>query len=307
VDAPKEPLRVRDIVALYLKNLESRVNVGDFSRSAYDDSVRELGRFLLAHGAKPLSECRKHDLTKWLEDHPGWRSAWTRRRILGVITRPFLWAIDQGVIESSPYRAPKKMRKGRKRRPATQAEYVCLMRGGSRELRRALFFLRRTGVRTKEMRDVVWAEIDFRRGIIVRDKHKAINQTEDPLPRIIGLDRPTLRFLGNLYRNRRPGQLNVFVNCYGTSWDRHTFARHMNRWGSRLGLNPTEAKLSAYCFRHAYGCAATEAGVGERQLADLMGHSDTRMVSYYAQTAGKIEHLKRNAAKAMERLRGACR
>ncbi len=297
------PVRVCDVVARYLKNLESRVVAGDFSRDACEGAKRELALFLVDHGEKTLDQCRRHDLTKWIEDHPQWLSAWTRRRVLGAIVRPFLWAEDQQLITASPYRLPRRMRKGRKRRPATHAEYVVLMRGGSRELRRALFFLRRTGVRTIEMREVVWPEVDFRRGVIVRETHKSIDQTEEPLPRIIGLDAPTLRFLRNLYRRRLPGLPNVFHNCDGGAWDRHSFARHMNRWGERLGLDPTKAKLSAYCFRHLFGHDATEAGVGERQLADLMGHADTRMVSYYARTSGKIEHLKRQAIKAMSRQR----
>lgn len=294
---------VGGVVSLYLAHLRARRECGDFSRHAYSDTARELERFCKLHGLKRLDECRRRDLTLWIESHPQWRSPWTRKRIMATLVRPFIWAEDQELIAYSPYRAPKRMRQGRKRRPATDSEYVALMRGGSRELRRSLFFMRRTGCRTKEVRELRWVDIDFVRGVIVIEEHKTIGQQNEPLPRTIGLEPATLRFLRNLHRKRRAGQINVFVNCDGKSWDRHTFARHMHRWATRLGLDPTASRLSPYCFRHTYGTNAIEAGVGERQLADLMGHTTTRMVSYYAQTAGKVEHLKRNAAAALQRKR----
>src|SRR5207253_2100056 len=43
------------------------------------------------------------------------------------------------------------MRADKVRRPADPAEYVALMRFGSRPLRRALFLMRRVGIRTKEL------------------------------------------------------------------------------------------------------------------------------------------------------------
>lgn len=293
-------LSVREVIALYLRHLLRRRDSSDLSPQTYEDAYRDLMAFAEHHGDKPLLGCRKHDLTEWIETHPAWISNWTRRRIIGGIVRAFLWAEDEELIEASPYRLPKRMKRGRKRRPATHAEYIALMRGGSRPLRRAIFFLRRTGARTIEMRELVWKEIDFQNGVIVRETHKTIDQTEEPIPRVIGLDKPTLRFLKNLYRSRHLEE-HVFTNCDGTPWDRHTFARHMNRWAARLGLDPTRAKLSPYCFRHSYGTDAIIAGVGERQLADQLGHTTTRMVAYYAHTAGKFEHLKRVAESALKR------
>jgi integrase len=291
---------VREIIWLYLGHLAHRRNADDFSAQGYDGIERELERFAAQFGDLDVSECRKHDLTEWLEANPQWRSAWTRKRIIETIVRPFTWAADEELIAASPYRVPR-MRRGSPRRPATVAEYVALMRGGSRELRRALFFLRRTGARTKEMRDLLWVEVDFERGVIVQVRHKTERQTAQPLPRIIGLDRATLRFLRNLHRCVI-GE-HVFTNCDGGPWDRHTFARHMHRWADRLGLAPSAAHLSPYCFRHTYGTRAIEAGLGERQLADQMGHATTAMVAYYAQTAGKVEYLRRVAEEALRRKR----
>lgn len=291
---PIESVTVSRIVDAYLRHIRARAARGEYSRCALRHAERDLGRFVAIHGRKPVSKCRRFDLTEWLDLHPEWKSPWTRKRVIGSIVRPFLWAEENQLIACSPYKAPR-MRNGRKRRPATNREYVTLMRGGTRPLRRALFFMRRTGCRTKEMRVLLWEQIDWQRSCIVYADHKS--EHKHGRPRIIALDRPTLRFLANLYRKRPAWQLHVFVNCDGTPWDQHTFPRHVNRWGQRLGLEPTKNGLSPYCWRHSFGTRAIENGVGEKQLADLMGHADTRMVSYYAQTAGKVPYMRENLDK----------
>jgi integrase len=284
---------VGSVIDRYLAHLSQRHAASDYSAQALENARRELLAFADLHGGKPLSECRRHDLTQWLDSHPQWKSNWTKKRVLDTLCRPFLWAADLELIAASPYRKPKGLRlPTRPRREAMASEYVTLMRGGSRCLRRALFFLRRSGARTCEMRDVTWPEVDLGRGVIRLDEHKTVRQTKDPLPRLIPLDRALVRFLGNLQRQRRPGSLHVFVNNHGTPWTRHALARHFRRTADRLGL---AGDLSAYCLRHSYGAAAIEAGIGERQVADAMGHTSTRMTSYYAKTAGKIDYLRRVA------------
>jgi integrase len=295
------PRSVRGVIDRYQEHLRKRVDAGDYSAHAFDDACRALDNFASSHGNRLVSECQKGDLLNWLDDNPQWRSAWTKKRVASTILAAFNWADERDVIPSNPFRAPKKMRNGRPRRPATDKEYCALMRCRSRPLRRALFFLRRSGARTCEMRELLWTQIDWERCVLVFEEHKTIDQQQEPRTRLIGLDRATVRFLANLYRRRLPGQLRVFVNSEGTPWDRHTFARHMHRWAERVGLDPTRVKLSAYCLRHTYGTKAIEAGVGERQLADQMGHTTTRMVSYYAQTAGKADHLRRIAEAALRR------
>jgi integrase len=284
---------VQEIIDHYLFDLARRVARGDYSAHAFQDSERELRAFAKAHGTKSLDRCRRHDLTEWLDAHPQWKSNWTRKRVLATLCRPFIWAADEELISASPYRVPRSLRlPTRPRREASTKEYILLMRHASRALRRALFFLHRTGARTCEMREVLWTDVDLGRGIVRLDEHKTMRTQRNPAPRIIGLDEGTVRFLKNLLRQRPARTEKVFLNNDGTPWTRQAFARCFRRAADRLGLAPD---LSAYCLRHLYGTEAIEGGVGERQLADQMGHTTTRMVSYYAKTAGKIDHLRRVA------------
>jgi integrase len=293
---------VSEVIDRYLLHLAARVAVGDFSAHAYEDAKRDLRRFSGRYGQQPIDRCCQHDVTAWLDANQQWRSNHTRKRILGLIVRPFLWAEDEGLIAASPYRKPKKLRlRTRPRRPAEISEYVALMRHGSRPLRRALFFLRRTGARPCEMRALRWRHVNLENGYVWIEEQKADNLTDNAAPRVIGLDEATIRFLRNLQRQAPMWTDAVFLNSDRWPWkDRHVWARHLRRYADRLGL---AKDLSSYCLRHLYGTTAVENGVGERQLADQMGHSNTRMVSWYAHTARRTKHLRHVAEQVTRRKR----
>lgn len=293
-------LTVLAVINLYLSHLKRRVETGDYSAHAYEDAERDLRRFAGVYGQQVMGQCRKYDLTAWFDANPQWDSPHTRKRMWGTLVRPFLWAEDQELIAKSPYKKPRDLKiTTQPRQPATVEDYVLLMRYGNRPLRRALFFLRRTGARTCEMREITWPEVDFERGVIVKQWHKT--SRKDPKPRLIGLDPATLRFLRNLYRQRPPNQDRVFLNRRKTPWDRHTFARCLRRVAERIGVGP---EMSAYGLRHLWAVTAVEIGLPDKSVADQLGHSSTRLIPWYAaQTSSKTDHLRRVASAAIRRRR----
>lgn len=307
-------ITVREVASVYLDHLRARVQAGDYSADAFVGTRRELTRFADKYGKQLVSECRRQDLTSWLNANPQWNSNHTKRRVLSSILAAFRWADDEGIISVNPYRRPRLRLTVRPRRPARIPEYVSLMRHGRRPLRRALFFLRRTGARTCEMRQALWADVDWDLGIVRLDDHKTVDAMAGQ-PRLIGLDPAVLRFLRNLHRRRpaeglvchcefaegRPHRTNdhVFLNERHVPWDRHTLARNLRRVADRIGLAPD---VTAYCLRHMFAADAIEAGVGERQLADQLGHTTTRMVSWYArQSRQRAEHLRNVAGQVARR------
>lgn len=296
------PLTVSEVIDHYLMHLRARVASGNFSAQALENMARDLLRFAGRFGSQTMDECRQHDLSSWLDANPQFASNHTRKRVLASVLRPFLWAEEEELIDASPYHKPKKLKlPTRPRRAAEVSEYVRIMRCRSRALRRALFFLRRSGARTYEMRDLLWDQVDLAAGIIEIDKHKTMRSKDDAPSRLIGLEPVLIRFLGNLKRRCPLGIDHVFLNAKGGPWkDRHVFDRHFRRWADRCGL---KQDLCAYCFRHLYAHMAILADVGERQLADQMGHSSTRLIAYYAKTARNIAHLKKVAEHAMRRHR----
>jgi integrase len=199
---------VAEVVELYLADLMMRVEGGSFKRDSFEQATISLKAFVAAFGAQRVSECRQHNLTRWIAAHPGWKSVHTKKRNVTNVLACFNWAAEEQLVRFAPYRSPRVLRGigGRARRQMTRGEYVLLMGGrSSRAMRRALFFMRRTGVRTVEMRILKWENcfLDGPFPYIAFPDHKTRRHTGQD--RKIGLDAGTVRFLRNLRRQALEG------------------------------------------------------------------------------------------------------
>jgi integrase len=279
---------VADVVAFYLAHLEFRLATDEINAHTASDMRRELQRFSKSFGGQTVLECKRHDLTRWLQANPQWRSRDTIKRVLATIVGAFRWAEEEEFIPSCPYRMPKKIPGKRGIRcEATVPEYVLLMRKASRPLRRALFFIAHTGVRPCEMRELQVDEIDLERRVIEKQAHKT---ARFQCRRAMGVDLMMVRFLGNITRKRTGF---VFLNGHGQPWrTRHGFDRHFRRWADRLGLRRC---LSPYCFRHLFAGDAVDAGIPDRQIADQMGWVTTKMLARYSHAADRPGYMGRIA------------
>ena len=291
----KTGITVADIAKQYLQALAVRVAAGSYGAHSFSHVQRDLRLFEDAYGAKPVNELRQSNLTKFLEENPTWKSAWTIKRAVTSILGAFRWAAEEEIVPICPFRSPSILRGAprRIRRPVERHEYIALMKFGSRALRRALFFLRHTGCRTCELREVRWEDcrLDGPDAFIELQKHKTFYKTGRS--RKIGLDVQTVRFLRNLKR-QSSGEGHVFLTKSGVPWDRHNFARCLRRCAKRIGLDEgVQHRVSAYGLRHAYACDAIEAGVSAKMVADQLGQSDSRMVEtiYASHTRDREKHL----------------
>ena len=298
------PLTVGAVVRLYLVNLELRVADRTFSVDHLATVTHNLGNFRSFVGPdRFVLDCRQYDLTGWLAANPQWKSACTRRNAIGAVLGCFSWAEDEELIDRSPFRRPRAL-KGqttKPRRPASYDEYRKLLGAGSIPLKRALFMLWRTGMRTCELRNLLWADVvlDGASPHIRLRVHKTMRSTMGS--RYIALDRVVAKFLRWLRARpslRRRGQPFVFTNCDGNPWDRHTFARHLRRIAKRIGLDDGAGdRVSAYCLRHSYACNALEGGATSKEVADQLGHADTTMVErvYGSHTSKNLDYLSATA------------
>jgi integrase len=289
-------LTVAEIAKQFLEHLAARVKAGTYSEASFEHVQRDLRLFADIHGIRPVSDMKQRDLSKFIEDNPSWKSPWTKKRAVNSIIVAFRWAEEEEIIARCPFRSPSSLR-GQARhchRPVERHEYVALMRKGKRPIRRMLWFLRHTGCRTKEARDLLWEDCRLDDGpvqFIELKNHKSKRKTG--VSRKIGLDVQTIRFLRNL-RRQSSGKGHVFTNCDGAPWDRHSLTRHVRRLAKRIGLDEgVEHRVSAYGLRAAYACDAIEAGVSAKMVADQLGHKDTRMVEtiYARNTRDREKHL----------------
>lgn len=247
------------------------------------------------NGDRPFGEANGDDLSRWCLANPQWKSGHTKKNNLLAILDCFQWYADEFDL-----RCPYKRKKVPKfvtpaRREATEAEYIALMgHESSRSLRRALWCLWNLGIRTCEMREMVWSDFDWSTGSVSTYKHKNARKTNNP--RLIALTPRQYRFFRNLYRQRPPWPDFVFLNTAGQAWTRRSFALHLRRTAARLGLDEGVAqKVSAYCLRHSFATGADEAGVKHEDAASLMGHTPEMFEQVYSKAPTKVRHVRKTA------------
>lgn len=312
---PAGSLTAQDIATRFLDDVELRHKGGLVGPALVDRHRHYLGLFAGALGDLAAADCRPTDLTRWILGQEGWKSDHTRQDAARSVLAAFQWALDEDLLEKNPL---KKFRPcwntPQPRGAITPAEYGTLMRlarecngKGRRKrpsrgaFRVALFFLMETGARTCEMREALWTDVDFDRGVITLGIHKTSRKTGKP--RMVPLGARVLRLLRWMHRKRPEGKENVFLSSRKTPWTKDTFARLFRKYADLAGVRKG---VTAYCLRHGFTVEGLEAGVGERQLADVLGQSSTRYVAWYGKDCrskadylnGVVEQARGRAKKA---------
>ena len=306
---------VASVIELYLAHAARKLG----ERTRYE-RARYLQAFAEAHGWRKVSASLPFHLTSWVDANPQWASDWTVASVLNMIQRPFNWAVKQRLIPANPFRgvshAP-----GQPRRPLTDEEFQALLRATSAwakrqrykkprpsdrkrrqrpsagaRFRQLLVFLRYTGARPGEASNLEWDDIDLDKAVIVLHEHKTSRTQRVKKPRVIPLHPVVLKLLIHIRRRGEPGPL-VFLNHRKTAWNRSNLSLRVRRAREAAGI-PDDAKL--YGLRHGFGTRGVLAGVDLKTLAELMGHTTTRMTEHYVHLAGQQAHL----AAAMLRANG---
>ena len=292
---------IASIIELYLAHIESRR-----APRTYENCRYYLQLFAEAHGYRLISESKPIHLTNWLDRNPQWESDWTLSNVVGTVQRPFNWAARQELINRNPFRTVRH-RTGAPRRPMTDEEFRVLLRATARSrrgrtrkrpspgerFRQVLFFLRYTGMRPGEMAALTWNDIDLDGGVIILHEHKTSKTQRVPKPRVVPL---VVKLLIRIRSRQDPETKHVFLTSCGTPWSRHSLGLRMRRLREKAGL-PKDLKL--YGIRHNFGTKSVMNGVDLKTLAELMGHSTTRMTEHYVHLVGRDKHLAAAMKKAV--------
>lgn len=137
------------------------------------------------------------------------------------------------------------------------------------------------------------AHVNLDLGVWVFEEHKTVKKTGKP--RVIYLGPEMVEMSQRLVAERPDGPLfpsRKFNRPFGKNAIRCRFRNLRKKLPHLKGI-------VAYAYRYSYASAALENGVGIAQVAELIGHTDTRMVSrHYAHLSQKVEHMKDAARKA---------
>ncbi|MBX9790527.1 MAG: tyrosine-type recombinase/integrase [Pirellulales bacterium] len=272
------------------------------AESTYYERKLYLQKFADVHGGRLVRDCRPYHLTSWVDDHPTWRSDWTKSYAIRNVKRPFNWAKRQGLIAANPF-ADVEHRPGDRRRPMTDVEFNALLKNAGRDSRlgEALQFMAATGCRPCELRRLSWSEVDLESGLATIVQHKTSRTRKDRKPRLIVLIPTCVALLKRIRKSQQGGE-HVFLSQRGRPWARCSLQQALRRLRRVLKL-PDDVFL--YGLRHRFGTNSVKGGNDLKSTAELLGHATTRMTEHYVHLAGDLAHLRSAMQRAARSRKGA--
>ncbi|HLF96979.1 MAG TPA: site-specific integrase, partial [Methylococcaceae bacterium] len=158
--------------------------------------------------------------------------------------------------------------------------------------RRFLLFLRDVGCRPGEAREILWDEIDWDLGAVVKLRHKTRKKTKRS--RVIPLTTSILAML-RWMRERCDGSGEVFRTNRGDPWTKSALVQKWDRLRKKAGVPKV---LCLHGIRHQFGTAAVKGGGNVKLISLAMGHSSVSTTErYYLHLDGELEAMKREMAK----------
>jgi integrase len=257
------------------------------SADTYDDYRDWLARWVKLHGSTRAREIRALDLEEWkaalAKKH---LSPWTVNHGVIAVKTCWSWGVKNDLLPFNPLQKVQKLDTEGRERTFTQTEFLALLRHSDALFRQVLLFFRLTGIRPGEFRRLTWEQVDFDNHILVIRKHKSRRTAKTKKPRIIHLPPAAENLLRwRLQANGRTER--VFLNGDGQPWSYNALRCRMRRLRVRAGIGPDEngERIVLYTARHTFGSRAAAAGVSDRRLAELMGHTDPKMTQKYIHLA----------------------
>jgi integrase len=291
--AGSEPT-VASVIDAYIESASKRL-----AQSTQDVNFYYLQSFAETHGWREVRECSASHVEQWLYGHEEWASDWTKNLAVRQVQTAFNWAHGKAkLIAANPFKGFTH-RPGAPRRDMTADEFQAILRAtkngrrrkkptpGAR-FRQLLIFLWYTGCRPGEAAKLKWTDIDFERNAIVLVRHKTARTQRVARPRVVPLHPVVMRLLRWIRKLNQPGEL-VFLNHRRTPWNKNSLSLRVQRSREAAGV-PDDVKL--YGMRHAFGTRAiVKGGLDIKTVAELMGHTTTRMTEHYLHLSDQAEHL----------------
>jgi integrase/recombinase XerD len=162
-----------------------------------------------------------------------------------------------------------------------------------RNFRDFVFALQQTGCRPSEVARVTAANVNLNLGVWVFERHKAAAKTGKP--RVVYLNPAMLELSKRLVEERPEGVLFPSRKG-GRPFSKNAVRCRFRRLREKL---PHLKHFVCYNLRHTSATDALANDVPAAKVAELLGHSSTRMIEqHYGHLSQKVEHMREAARKA---------
>ncbi len=283
------------------KNLTLAELIERFRKWSKDEHTASTQEWYNGH-LDSLLDFRSYKKLQAAELKPSHVSAWVSSRKLGQSTRRgaitvvkslYSFAEKNCSIRNDPIRHMP--RPAMLRRSAATTEQRSRITEAVRDEAFASYLLviTESGCRPGEAMKLTADMVQLAEGVIVFSGKTTGVTGHD---RIIYMTDRLQSLLAKLMIERPTGSL--LLNTDGNPWNRNAVRCRFRRLRAKLNIKG----VVAYSLRHAYVTDGLEAGVGIAQMAELAGHSDTKMISeVYSHLQERREHMREQAEKATKK------
>ncbi len=258
----------------------------------YEKAVRHLQPFAEFIGpSMTIAGLTPHLVLNWAEKEKTWNST-TKNDAISMVQRALNWGVKRGHIPRSPIaKIDGKPRRLRREVFLTEAEFVELRKEVTDCFADILDFMWFTGCRPTEARNLKVEHVDLKNGMVVFPPSEAKGKRHE---RVIFLPPQAFEVVERQLAAHKSGF--VFRNTHGNQWQRNALSCRFKRLKEKIGK-----KLCAYALRHSFATEGLKRGVDSLTLAQIMGHSDTTMLSrHYAHLARNPVYLAKQARRVRD-------
>jgi integrase len=287
---PRDDLNVAEVVHLFLDHCVGCVEAGTLKPLSLAFYARHLSSFQKFAGHLRVNQLRPFHI----DDHvaamrqDGRRIGnTTLRGILVSIRRCFNWAKKRGRIESNPVAHLEIPPADNRQQIVTQEQALTILeaiRPGD-SFRDYLLALWYTGARPSEVMRVEARQFNAAAATWTFSRSDPRKTRPD---RIIHLAPPIVEISCRQAKANPVGPM--FRNERRNPWTRHATACRFNRLRHKLNLG---SEATAEAFRHLFATDSLAEGMPIATLAELMGHTSTKMITeHYNHIRHRHGHLK---------------
>lgn len=256
-------------------------------------------RFQREVGNKDVSRITPAALTAWAK-------TWHQSQ---AIVRLMRWCVHEArILKTNALEHVQHPPKGQRVRLLNAREQRQLLAAAGEDLRQLLIGYRETMARPGELRRATWADVypkltksklrkALNKGrciIVLRDYKNRKSRRMPNEPRVILLSPRMCKMLLKLLTRSVSDATRIFRTRLGRPWTANSLRCRMRRLRARLGWVQDDRgeNIVPYTFRHTGATELTAAGIRDRMLADILGHTETSTTARYQHL--QVDHL-RNA------------
>jgi site-specific recombinase XerD len=280
-----------------LEEFELDCKVGYLSPATiryYDNSIKRFFLFLTTVGISEIAQIEKKDICAFLADLQKTNTACSVADYFRAIRRFFNWMKREKKILESPMselslpKVPKKVISVFQREDVLRLLDLCTLNRFSDARNKAIIMVfMDTGIRRRELADMMVDDIDFKHGVF-----KVMGKGAKE--RILRISLPTQKALRDYLKRRTDSLPNLWITEWGQPILPDGITLMLHNMGRRAGLHGV--RCSPHTFRHTCGTNAIRNGATPLEVKSLLGHETLYMTDHYTATLASEYAAERHKA-----------